>query len=72
MDSRFSRVENNYFDCPVPVRTLATVMANQKEYHKGCVPVSSAPCSIYYLHIFLPQHCYYVQLESKHNYLIIM
>jgi hypothetical protein len=68
MDSRFSRVEINYFDFPVPDRTLD----NRKEYHEGYVPVSSTPCSIYYLHIFLPQHCYYVQLESRHNYLIIM
>jgi hypothetical protein len=39
MDSRFSRVEkNNYFDFPVPDRTLATVIANQNEYHEGYVP----------------------------------
>jgi hypothetical protein len=63
MDSRFSRVEkNNYFDFPVPDRTLATVIANRKEYHEGYVPVSSTPCSDY-LHILLSHHCYYVQLE---------
>ena len=39
MDSRFSRVEkNNYFDFPVPDRTLATVIANQNEYHEGYAP----------------------------------
>jgi hypothetical protein len=42
MDSRFSRVEINYFDFPVPDRTLDTVMTNRKdEYHEGYVPVSS-------------------------------
>jgi hypothetical protein len=43
MDSRFSRIENNYFDFPVSDGTLDTVMANRKEYHEGYVPVSSAP-----------------------------
>ena len=50
MDSRFSRIENNYFDFPV----ADTVMANRKEHHEGYTTVTCLLNPLFKLFTHIP------------------